>query len=114
MILNRNFQTIVNILVLMLFLGFVILGALFALPARSPFGPLMGKLMSSKSLLSGIIASLDPAELAKALNDNPEFTKELIAQLQRGRHGGSCQRQRGIHHRIGGLPRPPGNRQYRQ
>ena len=80
MILNRNFQTVVNILVLVIFLGFVVLGALFALPGRSPFGPLMGKLMNSKSLLSGILSSLDPVELAHALS-NPAFVSELLKQL---------------------------------
>ena len=42
--LNRNVQRILNIMIVLLLAGFVGFGAYMCLPARSPFGPMLGKI----------------------------------------------------------------------
>src|SRR5659263_688821 len=80
--LNRNLQRIVNIVVVLLLAGFVGFGAYMALPARSPFGPMLGKIFNSKEVMESFIATLSPESVAKAFNQSPSMASELLHLLR--------------------------------
>ncbi len=56
MLLNRNLQTAVNIIVVFLVMGSLALGAVMFIPSKSPLGTVIGKMASDPKLLSAIMA----------------------------------------------------------
>ena len=79
--LRTSVQTAINIVVIVLLVGTVVLGAVALIPSRNPAGPLIGKLLSARGNLSGLLANLDPAKLAQAMRENPDMTADLLAEL---------------------------------
>ena len=79
--LRTSVQTAINVVVIVLLVGAVVFGAIALIPSRNPAGPLIGKLLSVKGNLSGLLANLDPAKLAEAMRENPEMTLDLLAEL---------------------------------
>jgi len=80
--MSRNStQTVINFAILILIIGALILGALVMIPSRNPLGPMIGRLLSSKYILSGLLGSLDTAALAEALRENPEMLSEIVVEL---------------------------------
>ena len=77
-LLSRPLQLIINIAVIALVVSAIALGAVMILPARSPIGPLMGRMASDVDLLTNILANTEPETVAQALNENPQFISELL------------------------------------
>jgi hypothetical protein len=79
--LRTSVQTVINIIVVLLVIGALAMGAASFLPAKNPAGPLIGKALSAKHILSGMIENLDPAALGEALRNNPNMLSDLIAEM---------------------------------
>ncbi len=80
MLLNKNMQAAINIIVVGMVIGALTLGALVMLPAKSPLGTILGKVASDPSFLGAILANTDPKAVAEALNENPNFLKNSSGQ----------------------------------
>ena len=82
MLVSKPIQIIVN-LVVILFLVVLVMGGLFMLlPVKGPMGTIVGKVGNLRpTLLAGILSGLDPVELVRALNENPEFLSEMLSEL---------------------------------
>ena len=81
MLLRAPFQAVINITVITLVIAAMVLGVLMLVPAKNPAGSLVGKVLSSKGNLSSLLASLDPQDLADALNENPEMASMIVKEL---------------------------------
>jgi len=81
MLLNRNVQKIINVIVIVGLVGLVAAGAVMTLPADSPLGPLMGKIFNSKDIFVNFVGTLDPVEVAQAINEDPDMLVEVLASL---------------------------------
>ena len=79
--LRTPVQTVINITVIILIIGALVFGALAMIPSRNPLGPIIGRVLTTKEILSGLLSTLDPVELAEALEANPEMTDDLLAEL---------------------------------
>ena len=76
-LLRRQVQLLVNIAVVVSVIGFVALGAVMVLPARSPMGSLLGSIASDAELLSNMLKHTEPEAVAEALNENPNFISDI-------------------------------------
>ena len=81
MLINRNVQKVINIIVIVLLLSMVAVGAVLTLPADSPLGPILGKIFNSKDILVNFVDTLDPKEIAQAVNEDPQMLVELLSLL---------------------------------
>ena len=79
--LRASVQKLINILLIIILIGSIVFGALTLIPSRNPVGPLLGKIISSKGNLSGLLENLDPVKLAEALRENPNMISDLFAEL---------------------------------
>jgi hypothetical protein len=79
--LKTQFQGIINIIVIVTLVGSVIMGVVAFIPSHNPVGPLLGKVLTSKGVLSGMLDNLDPVALAEALRENPNMLSDLMAEL---------------------------------
>ncbi len=68
-------------MVILLVLGFLVAGAVIALPSRSPLGSMIGKMASNSDLLSAMMASTSPKAVAQAINENPGFLRDLLQAM---------------------------------
>jgi len=81
MVLKAPVQRIVNLIVIGIVFVALVAGALVVVTGGGATGTLLGKLLSSKSNLQDMLASLSPSELAEALERNPEMTSKLLKEL---------------------------------
>src|SRR4030042_1249822 len=79
--LRTSVQTVVNIVVVLLVVGALALGAVSFIPAKNPAGPLIGKALSAKHILSGMLENLDPEALGEALRNNPNMLDDLFKEM---------------------------------
>ena len=79
--LRTSVQTVTNIIIILLVVGAIIMGAAALVPAKNPAGPLIGKVLTTKHILSGMLGNLDPKALGEALRNNPNMMADLIVEL---------------------------------
>ena len=51
--LRTPVQTVINITVIILIIGALVFGALAMIPSRNPLGPIIGRVLTTKEILSG-------------------------------------------------------------
>ena len=81
-LVRPRMQALVNVVVIALMLVSVVVAGTMAVPGtKYPTGQLLGELANHKYLIEGIMKNSDPKNMAKAINQNPNFLSSLVAQL---------------------------------
>src|SRR5450830_1629735 len=84
MLYNRSLQTLINAVVILLLVGFAVVGLVGFIPTRSPLGPLIGKMSSNVKSTSSMLGALDPKAVGKSVKENPNFLVEMMKYMNPG------------------------------